>query len=208
MSETTVAAPEKILVVPAAMRKEYLIEPGFHYSTRRNLSHMLLDSRATFLPRGDELENDESWLQIIPYMIILHNTMKEDQPMRVFSYWRTKKAGESRLRGKRSIGIGGHINTGDGASPVLALENGLKRELYEEVNIEECTPMFQGFLYDDSNPVGRVHLGAVYHIELTKGYAVQSKDEELTDGSLHEVKELLEDIDSFETWSQIMLKAM
>ena len=68
----------------------------------------------------------------------------------------------ARLHAKRSIGIGGHISADD-AAQASAYDEGMRRELEEEVVID--TPYrgrMVGLINDDETEVGRVHLGVVH----------------------------------------------
>src|SRR4029077_1537526 len=77
---------------------------------------------------------------------------------RLFLMQRTTAGGDPRLHGRYSIGVGGHLNPGDGG--VLG---GLRREWAEEL-VADFMPDFRlvGLLNDDTTEVGAVHLGAVY----------------------------------------------
>ena len=82
-------------------------------------------ARGFFVERR-HAETDATLKQIIPYCVVVRGGD-------VFLTRRTSKGGDARLFGKRSIGIGGHINPVDGAD-VLAL--GLRREIEEELTID------------------------------------------------------------------------
>ena len=71
---------------------------------------------------------------------------------------RTDAGGDPRLHGRYSIGVGGHLNPGDGG-----LLGGLRREWAEEL-VADFVPEFRlvALLNDDTTEVGAVHLGAVY----------------------------------------------
>lgn len=58
-----------------------------------------------FFPRS-ECENDVSLRQLCTYSVL-------NNYGNIVSYQRTKLSGEGRLKGKRSIGVGGHINDSD-----------------------------------------------------------------------------------------------
>ena len=67
---------------------------------------------------------------------------------------RTRGGADARLHEHWSIGVGGHLNLGDGD-----LLGGLRRE---EVEADfEPQPRLVGLLNDDTTEVGRVHLGVV-----------------------------------------------
>ncbi|MFT7462612.1 MAG: putative NUDIX family phosphoesterase, partial [Pseudohongiellaceae bacterium] len=101
-------------------------------------------------------EQDSSFKQIIPYVVMVHG---DD----VLLLQRKKAGGESRLHGKLSIGVGGHINPIDGDEGLSVLEEGCRRELTEELNIETpYTLEAKGAINDESGDVGSVHFGLVY----------------------------------------------
>jgi predicted NUDIX family phosphoesterase len=112
-----------------------------------------------------EAEINPFFLQIIPYIILL----SEDK---IFLYRRGEIGSEDRLHGKYSIGVGGHINPEDDpdGQPFYAFVNGAARELREEVGVNVSIDTLEGsaigLLHDDSNDVGRVHLGVVLTIKV------------------------------------------
>lgn len=150
-----------------------------------------------FHPRG-LMETDESYKQIIPYLIFAHDT-------KYFLMERHKKASETRLQSKITLGIGGHVRQEDleGAS----LFDWAKREFHEEVNYSgnlSITPL--GILNDDSDAVGRVHVGFVL---LLKGDSPNiSVKSELASGRLASKDECWAVKDRMETWSQIVFEKL
>ena len=142
---------ELVLVVP---RRVLMADPGWH-GLRGDLMpgaafETLVAANGEFRPRG-AMERDRSWKQVISYLIL------RDGP-RYFLMRRTKAGGDARLHDLWSIGVGGHLNPGDGG-----LAGGLRREWREEVSAD-FEPEFQliGFINDDTTEVGSVHVGAVY----------------------------------------------
>ena len=112
--------------------------------------------------RCDELENDPSFLQIIPYLVLRREDGK-------FLYY-TRQGQEERLHKKISIGIGGHVqlNLQDVASFSTSLRYELLREAQEELG-EEVYRKVQwdslkpvGLVRHTEDAVGSVHLGIVY----------------------------------------------
>jgi predicted NUDIX family phosphoesterase len=164
----------------------------------------LLDSKNTcYLPR-DQMELDPTYKQLIPYCIFQHV-----QPglIEIFQYRRGSGQGEARLHKKRSVGIGGHISTldSDDHSPYRV---GMQRELDEEVSIETgYVQEIVGLINDDENEVGRVHLGIVHLITVDEPL-VRSRETEIIDSGFQPVDTLLQQLDDFETWSQICLRAI
>ena len=149
-----------------------------------------------FIPRP-EAENDPGFKQIIPYVVL----RRGDE---IFMTRRLKKGGEARLHGLISIGVGGHINPVDDAEHESVLMRGLERELDEEVEIEhrgELTPV--GFINDDSNGVGSVHLGLCYTLDVSG--EVRVRETEKLEGGWTPADELRRSRDGLETWTQIAL---
>ena len=82
------------------------------------------------------------------------------------------------------------------------------RELAEEVTID-CPFAEQGFgfIFDDSTPVGSVHLGVVHLFELAEP-SVEPRDAALAEARFSPLDELTREAGQFETWSQFVLKAL
>lgn len=176
---------------------------------------MLLRSDITWVTRSCA-EQDESFLQIIPYFSLVscrHDSNGEYiQANRICSYRRSKLASEKRLHGKKSIGFGGHINPCDGSTLTEAIANCMFRELHEEVIIGNGLFLFPhmiGMIYDKSTPVGRVHLGVYFIIPVIETAIVTALDNEISELSFRSIddmqKEVTESPDSFEAWSNIVL---
>jgi len=151
------------------------------------------------------MEQDPSFKQLIPYVIFRHQDANGQTLL--FQYTRGKGQGEARLHAKRSVGVGGHISSDD-ASAASAYEEGMRRELEEEVIIE--TPyrsQLAGLINDDETEVGSVHLGVVHIFDVDRP-AVRPREDEIIDAGFRPASELLADLSRFESWSQICLKAL
>jgi predicted NUDIX family phosphoesterase len=190
---------EQVLVVPAAVLHEAGLFHGFSDRVAHYLPRLLEGSHLRYMPR-DEVEVNEEFKQLIPYVVLRHNG-------KVFHYTRGGAGGERRLHAKRSIGIGGHISLDDGGLSPEAYRVGMRRELAEEVELsgayeERCV----GLINDDRTPVGRVHLGVVHVLELCSP-DVRSREAALVAGGFAPVAELREQREAFETWSQFLLDA-
>jgi predicted NUDIX family phosphoesterase len=129
-----------------------------------------LEERGEFRPR-DAVEDDPSWLQIIPYVML---TCRGS----VLLLERLATQGERRLHHRLSIGVGGHLNPEPpGAEPLLV--RGLRRELCEEIALPPSSagaPELLGFIRDDSDAVGRVHFGVACRLELAEPAEVRETD--------------------------------
>ena len=155
-----------------------------------------LDLVGSARPRR-ELELDPEWKQPIPYAIALYTAEGERQ-----LFWMDRLAGGSdrRLHGRASFGVGGHIGAEDGG--ILAA---LEREWSEEVEtaaLPRFTPL--GLLNDDSDEVGRVHLGIVFLAELFSPEIAVREREKLA-GSLVSVESAVARASELEGWSAALI---
>jgi len=197
MTETTTPV-EHVLVVPTLLFHEIGVFQGFNSDTGRYLKTLLDPVHTIYLARPDA-EEDPSYKQLIPYCLFRHGDL-------IFHYTRGTKQGEARLHAKKSVGVGGHISTLDRDSQQETYLAGMERELDEEVSIETgYRERLIGLLNDDSNDVGKVHLGVVHVFDLDQPQ-VLPREESMIDAGFAPLSQLVEEIDSFETWSQICLK--
>ncbi len=191
------SASEQVLVVPTRLFHELGLFQGLSPRADHYLPPLLDSRNLSYRPRH-EVETDPSFKQIIPYVVLRHGNQ-------VFHYLRGQGGGEKRLRALRSIGVGGHINPGDGADPY---RQGLLREIEEEIFLEASyRETCLGLINDDSTSVGQVHLGVVHVFDLDSP-GVRRRERDLTDAGFAPVAELLRRKDEFETWSQFVLEAL
>ena len=198
---------EHVLVVPAQLFHDLGYFQGFTGDVDRYLDQLLNPENVGYRPRG-ETEEDPSFKQLIPYVIFRHTDDAGGES--VFQYTRGTGQGEQRLHRKRSIGVGGHISVDDArvADESNPYEEGMRRELEEEVMIR--TPYSQqcvGLINDDQTEVGKVHLGVVHLFDVARP-AVEPRENEILDTGFRLVDELFDDLEQFESWSQICLEAL
>lgn len=155
---------EKVAVLPRALFGDFEF-PGLD-TDKEHLKQFYSALHGLEFKRRGDVEEDESLLQIIPYMF-LHNTDEG----KVFTYCRSSQSGEKRLHGMYTVGIGGHLNEKDiQFGPLATLFQGATRELKEEVTLDPPTPFgvtMVGLLLLDNSAVDRVHLGVVIQIDYT-----------------------------------------
>ena len=188
---------EHVLVVPTLLFHEIGYFEGFCENTEPYLKTLLDSAHTSYRPRN-EVEDDPSYKQLIPYCIFRHEG-------RVFFYERGKAGGEDRLKAKRSIGIGGHISSIDHSENGSAYHEGMSREIEEEIHVESTySERLLGLINDDSNAVGRVHLGIVHVFDLDSP-KVRPREESIIETGFASLEECLQDRERFETWSQICL---
>ncbi len=153
-----------------------------------------------FLRRSD-LEEDPSFKQIIPYAIISN---KES----FYLFRRSSGQNEKRLHNKYSLGVGGHMNPNDLVeSKEHYLIDELRRELYEEVRLlNGCSIKdieFIGFINDDTIPVGRVHIGLLYNINVSNKEVYINETDKMTAEWIAKSR-LAEFYKGMETWTKIV----
>jgi len=150
-----------------------------------------------FEDRGP-VETQPEKKQIIPYIVVRRGDL-------FFMLKRLAGQTEARLHHKVSIGTGGHINPVDSDSEEDLLTAGMMRELNEELHITgRCVLRHLGFVNDDSNDVGKVHLGIVMDLEVFENH-VSVRETDLMEGRFVSFQELKTEFSNMETWSQLIL---
>ena len=190
MTEETDAGGERVLVVP----RETVIQGAGWTGIRTDGVDAFLaavEAHGRFEPRA-AMEIDPSFKQVIPYLVL------RDGP-RYFLMRRTRAGGDARLHDRWSIGVGGHLNPGDGD-----LLGGLRREWDEEV-AADFVPDFTlvGLLNDDTTDVGSVHLGAVFMAD-AGGRPVAIRETDKLTGAFADPAEVAAVADDLETWSRLV----
>ncbi len=181
---------EQVYVVP---RSAVVDEAGWHGIRTEDLEAFVaaLERDGRYESRA-LMETDPSFKQVIPYLVLRDG-------VRYFLMRRTTAGGDPRLHDRYSIGVGGHLNPGDGG-----LLGGLRREWTEEL-AADFVPAFRlvALLNDDTTEVGAVHLGAVYVADVA-GRPVAVRETEKLTGSFVEPDGVAAVADRLETWSRII----
>jgi predicted NUDIX family phosphoesterase len=185
---------EQILVFPRKELDKIGDFQGFVYNTPESRYRELLDPDKMKVMDRDKAETNPKFKQIIPYCMIVN----EENKFLVFE--RGKTGGESRLVGRLSLGIGGHLGCTE-----LNYEDGLMRELEEELSkLHVTSSKLIGFLNDDSDEVGKVHFGVV-HLFFING-KVKALEECIKNPQFLTAEEVKKRIVDFENWSQILIR--
>jgi predicted NUDIX family phosphoesterase len=189
---------EHVFVFPTQLLEQRGMFQGlcFELDTYRDIIH---DPKNHIFLKRKEAESNPAYKQLIPYAL-LHCRDK------VFVYRRGKLLAEKRLLGNYSLGVGGHISVTDPGLFGTTYEDGLKREINEEVIIE--SPYRQrivALLNDDSNDVGKVHFGVVHVLTLDKPL-VKPREKSINETNFLSTEELRNKIDAFENWSKICIQ--
>jgi predicted NUDIX family phosphoesterase len=185
---------EQVLVVP----REALV-PGEGWTGVRAddlvAANAVVATEGVYVRRGDA-EVDPSHKQVIPYLVLRDGE-------RWFLMRRTRAGGDARLHDLWSIGVGGHLNPGDGD-----VAGGLRREWTEEL-VADFEPDYApvGLLNDDTTPVGAVHVGFVYVAD-AGGRPVAIRETDKLTGAFATTEEVRAVRDAMETWSRLAFDAL
>jgi len=154
-----------------------------------------------YFRRRLEVEEDESWKQVIPYLAVTCGG-------KLLVLRRLASQGESRLHHRLSIGVGGHINP-ESPGPRPLIVRGLLREVSEELELDSSDipePVVVGWINDDSTAVGRVHLGLACRIEVSEEVGVRERDR--MEGTWQEIVSLSPEESAWESWSSLLIPAI
>ena len=197
------APDENVLVIRRSLFDQLGSFQGLNFEPAKYLNMLLSRGNNFFFPRA-QAENDPTYKQIIPYVLLAFKN-------KVLYYVRGKKAGEQRLVAKGSIGIGGHMNETDESLFALdeqAYRTGVEREVNEEIKIDtQFEDRIVALLNDDATEVGRVHLGIVHIFHLAE-QKVEKREAMITNLSFLTRAELMARRESLESWSQICVDSL
>jgi len=166
-----------------------------------------------FAPRP-QAEDQPAWKQPIPYCLLRRGE-------EIYIAERLQGGGDARLHGRLSAGMGGHVGPGDGAADAEdLLAKALARELAEELRLPSPLPppRLVGLINDDSNPVGRVHVGFAFVLDIPTSSSTEGSwaDLEVRETSVLRGRwarlagsdSLWQHLQQFESWSQILLEGL
>jgi predicted NUDIX family phosphoesterase len=193
---------EHVLVIPNSIIKDIVNVPDPKIY-KENIEELMdrVHKNYSFLQR-DKAENDTNFKQIIPYAFITY----EDY---FYVMKRLPKQNETRLHNKVSIGVGGHINPIEEKS-INIVEAGLMREIDEEVKLSKDhikSIELKGIINDDTNEVGKVHLGFVYQITLTRKECQVAETDKIVGEWVHK-NQINDYYSEMESWTQIIIDSL
>jgi predicted NUDIX family phosphoesterase len=189
---------EHVLVFPTQLLEHIGMFQGLSFELDKYRDIIRNPKNHIYLKRK-VAESNPAYKQLIPYALLQFKDT-------IFVYRRGKLLAEKRLHGNFSLGVGGHISVTDPGLFGTTYEDGLKREINEEVNIESrYTQRIVALLNDDSNDVGKVHFGIVHVLALEKPL-VKPREKSINETRFLNMSELQKDIDKFENWSKICIQ--
>jgi len=193
---------ERVMVFSTIVLEEIGKFQGINFEWKKYIDQIILPDVINFKYRN-QAEEDPSFKQIIPYVIIEFDG-------KILHYTRGKRSGEKRLVSKESIGIGGHVCDDDDSlfhnkSTHMweIYKTAVAREVFEEINIDSnYQEKIIAVINDDSNSVGEVHFGIV-HLWRLETPSVTKREQQITQLDFLDSKDLLKRINSLESWSAI-----
>src|SRR6266850_622104 len=193
------AAEERVLCFRRKLLEDLGTFQGLSLEVEKYLPAVTSPSQLVYLNRS-EAEHDKRYKQLIPYVLLLRN----DQLLR---YRRGKGGEETRLHGLYSICIGGHISEEDHNlfSRDIGYEEGMLREVREEVDIEQVKAATVAVINDDSTEVGYVHFGVV-HIMQVANETVAGRRSGIVSPEFIPIADAVENASSYESWSRFCLE--
>ena len=193
------ATEERVLCFKRELLEELGLFQGLSLEVDKYLPVVTSSSHILYLNRSDA-EQDKRYKQLIPYVLILCND-------RILRYRRGKGGQETRLHGLYSVGIGGHISEEDHGlfSKSHGYEDGMRRELLEEVAIDEIKETPVGVINDDSTEVGFVHFGVV-HILCVATDKIVGRRSGILGPEFIPIAEATTDLPAYESWSRLCLE--
>lgn len=190
---------ERVLCFNRKLLEELGIFQGLSLDVVKYLPVVTSPSQVLYLNRSDA-ELDKRYKQLIPYVLIFCQD-------RILRYRRGKGGQETRLHGLYSVGIGGHISEEDNGlfSQQLGYEEGMRRELLEEVAIQTEDIPAVAVINDDSTEVGYVHFGVV-HVMQVSSEEIVGRRSGILGPEFIPVAEAMKDPSAYESWSCFCLE--
>ncbi|MEW6304318.1 MAG: hypothetical protein AB1705_12645 [Verrucomicrobiota bacterium] len=193
------AAEERVLCFERKLLEELGVFQGLGHDIDRYLPVVTAPANLRYLNRS-EAELDKRFKQLIPYVLIVCDG-------RILRYRRGKGGQETRLHGLFSVGIGGHISDEDHGlfSSGPGYQEGMRRELMEEVAIGDAKEVAVALINDDSTDVGYVHFGVV-HVMHVADESVAGRRSGIVAPEFVPFAEAVKDLSAYESWSRFCLE--
>jgi predicted NUDIX family phosphoesterase len=193
------ATEERVLCFKRKLLEELGVFQGLSLEVEKYLPVVTSASQLVYLNRSDA-EQDKRYKQLIPYVLLICKD-------KILRYRRGKGGQETRLHGLYSVGIGGHISEEDHGlfSSDRGYQEGMRRELMEEVGIDAGHEPAVAAINDDSTEVGQVHFGVV-HIARVPDENVASRRSGISGPEFIPIAEAVKDPSGYESWSRFCLE--
>ncbi len=195
------ATEERVLCFERKLFDQLGVFQGLSLEVERFLPVVTASANLVYRNRT-EAEQDRRYKQLIPYVLIFWKN-------KVLRYRRGRGGQETRLHGLYSVGIGGHISDEDHGlfSSGAGYQDGMRRELMEEVAIEHVKDAAVAVINDDSTDVGSVHFGVV-HIMQVPDESVAGRRSGIVAPEFVSTAEAVKDLAAYESWSRFCLEKL
>ena len=199
MAPTHMPTEERVLCFERQLLEQLGAFQGLSLEVEKYLPVVTASANLVYRNRT-EAELDPRFKQLIPYVLLLCKG-------RILRYRRGKGGQETRLHGLYSVGVGGHISEEDHGlfSSGAGYQEGMRRELLEEVEVEHVKDAAVGVINDDSTEVGRVHFGVV-HVMHVPNEAVAGRRSGIVAPEFIPVAEAVANAAAYESWSRFCLE--
>ena len=190
---------ERVLCFERTLLERVGVFQGINLEVEKYLPAVTDSSKLAYLNRS-EAEHDKRYKQLIPYVLLICGS-------KVLRYRRGKGGQETRLHGLYSVGVGGHISDQDDGlfSKDIGYQEGMRRELMEEVAVEQVNAPAVAVINDDSTEVGQVHFGVV-HVMRVPDESVAGRRSGIVNPEFIPITEALKDTAPYESWSRFCLE--
>ena len=196
------AMEERVLCFKRKLLEDIGVFQGLSLEVEKYLPIVTAASSLTYLNRSDA-EQDKRYKQLIPYILLISDG-------RILRYRRGKGGQETRLHGLYSVGIGGHISEEDHglfSSGRGGYQDGMRRELMEEVALDEVKEAAVAVINDDSTEVGQVHFGVVHVMQVAREN-VAGRRSGIVAPEFIPIADAVRDVAGYESWSRFCLENM
>jgi predicted NUDIX family phosphoesterase len=193
------AAEERVLCFQRELFEQLGVFQGLSLEVEKYLPVLTSHANLVYLNRS-EAELDKRFKQLIPYVLIVCDG-------KLLRYRRGKGGQETRLHGLYSVGIGGHISEEDHGlfSTDRGYQEGMRRELMEEIGLGGVKDVAVAVINDDSTDVGSVHFGVV-HVVQVADESVAGRDSGIVRPEFVPFAEAKKDLEGYESWSRFCLE--
>jgi predicted NUDIX family phosphoesterase len=189
---------ERVLCFPRQLLEEIGVFQGLSMEVDKYLPVVTASKQLTYINRS-AAELDTRYKQLIPYVLVICNG-------KILRYRRGKGGGEARLHGLYSVGIGGHISEEDSSLfSNVGYHDGMRREIMEEVAVEEINESTVAVINDDSTEVGQVHFGVVHVMHVAKEDVVGHRSG-IVAPEFVPIPDAVKNLSGYETWSRLCLE--
>jgi predicted NUDIX family phosphoesterase len=221
----SVKHPQHILAIKKSHVTEFL-NSGKSVNTTDFNKFFETANEHLIIARRAELEKNEDYLQILPYVMVARtDNVSSTDSLKFLTYHRPIGGGEARLHGNTSVGFGGHIDLNDvvcNENSVINLKDtiltSMRRELIEELGIsqENFGGVVMGYrliTYYGGEDVHKVHLAVVFIVTLKTQCLINPAIVEVNYAGEYTAAELLElsgkEVSNpfvMEAWSRLLIE--